>query len=173
MNYFNNIFTLLKSWQVWNMYMKQAQNVEKKIFVRLTVDRYTHQFVTQAIETPRENVEIRDILLPMRVSPLMLNVHRPSYPIRSLQQFVRKAVQAERAKCVVTSFGVNTFDDVAIELLITTCYSVLAEDCRSTEPKFAVLMKKVTKGSEEKVKHVSVIATVVKYFELLLKYLRK
>uniref|UniRef100_A0A915BTC3 PPIase cyclophilin-type domain-containing protein n=1 Tax=Parascaris univalens TaxID=6257 RepID=A0A915BTC3_PARUN len=28
--------------------------------------------------------------------------------------------------------------------------SVLAEDCRSTEPKFAVLMKKVTKGSEEK-----------------------
>ncbi|VDM39996.1 unnamed protein product [Toxocara canis] len=148
--YFNSLFTLLKSWQLWNSQIFQTENAEKRIFVKVTIDPRTHQFVTLVVETPRETVEIRDIFLPMRIAPLMLNTHRTSYPVRSLRQFVRKTIPEQRAECTVSSRRVNTFDGAELKLPLTTCYSVLAKDCRSAEPRFAVLMKKLRKDSDEK-----------------------
>jgi len=45
---------------------------------------------------------------------------------------------------------VNTFDEVIYRAPLTTCYSILAKDCSSEQPKFAVMMKKVEKKSELK-----------------------
>jgi hypothetical protein len=45
---------------------------------------------------------------------------------------------------------VNSFDDVIYRAPLTTCYSVLAKDCSSEQPEFAVMMKKISSKAEEK-----------------------
>ncbi|VDK56203.1 unnamed protein product [Anisakis simplex] len=151
-SYLNQVVNMLISSRWWNSRVIPTENDERRMFAKITIDPLSHQYVTLRIERPRESVEIRDIRLPMPLEPLMLNIHRPHTPIRSIRHFVRKTVTPEErdAECQVSSRRINTFDDEQIKLPLTTCYSVLAKDCSSEEPRFAVLMKKIAKDSEEK-----------------------
>jgi hypothetical protein len=71
-------------------------------------------------------------------------------PIRSLSSLGSNLVEETKAECTVESRKVNSFDDVIYRTPLTTCYSVLAKDCSSSQPKFAVLIKKISKKGEEK-----------------------
>lgn len=148
--YVNLLYDTLKSRNMWNLKAVPATNWDSKIFAKLTIDPRTQQYITLFVETPNEKMEIRDLLLPVKVAPLMLNIHRPEIPIRTVRRFVKKTISKEGAECKVSSHLVKTFDDNEIKLPLTTCYSVLAKDCSSEQPKFAVLLKKLTRDTKEK-----------------------
>ncbi|KAI6194866.1 Vit-6 [Aphelenchoides besseyi] len=53
------------------------------------------------------------------------------------------------AQCVLDSnFNVESFDGQRYKIPMSTCYTVLAKDCGSSSPKFAVLAKKQSEGNE-------------------------
>jgi hypothetical protein len=64
--------------------------------------------------------------------------------VSSMRQLFGSVVtKKETAKeCIVDGSQVHTFDEVTFKAPITKCYTVLAKDCSSNKPKFAVLMKK-------------------------------
>ncbi|KHN77828.1 Vitellogenin-6 [Toxocara canis] len=144
---FNRMFDLLKSWHMWGAQIQQVQNPEDKMFAKLTIHPHNHELLSVAVETSKELVEIKDIALPIKIAPFVMKVRTPAH---SFTELIRKAISDDRAECTVSSSRVNTFDDVNIKMPLTTCYSLLAKDCRSRQPTFAVLMRKLRKNSQEK-----------------------
>ncbi|KAF8354017.1 hypothetical protein PRIPAC_95640 [Pristionchus pacificus] len=126
-----------------------GHNEERIVRALLTIEPSTRQYANLTLETPSEKVSIRDFRLPV---PLRLvNIRRQSMtPIRSLSTLGSNLVEETKAMCTVESRKVNSFDDVIFRTPLTTCYSVLAKDCSSEEPEFAVLLKKISKDGEEK-----------------------
>ncbi|KAF8354420.1 hypothetical protein PRIPAC_96043 [Pristionchus pacificus] len=126
-----------------------GHNEERIVRAILTIEPSTRQYANLTLETPSEKVSIRDFRLPV---PLRLvNIRRQSKtPIRSLSTLGSTLVEETKAMCTVESRKVNSFDDVIYRTPLTTCYSVLAKDCSSEEPEFAVLLKKISKNGEEK-----------------------
>ncbi|KAF8354771.1 hypothetical protein PRIPAC_96394 [Pristionchus pacificus] len=125
------------------------RNEERIVRALLTIEPSTRQYANLTLETPSEKVSIRDYRLPV---PLRLvNIRRQSMtPIRSLSTLGSNFVDETKAMCTVESRKVNSFDDVSYRTPLTTCYSVLAKDCSSEKPEFAVLLKKISKNGEEK-----------------------
>jgi hypothetical protein len=60
------------------------------------------------------------------------------------------SAKTRSAECKVDGRRVQTFDEVTYKAPLTKCYSVLAKDCSSNTPRFAVLMKKLEKEGEDK-----------------------
>ncbi|GMR48938.1 hypothetical protein PMAYCL1PPCAC_19133 [Pristionchus mayeri] len=129
--------------------IEYGHNEERIVRAQLTIEPTTRQYANLTIETPSEKLSIRDYRMPM---PLRLvNIRRQSMtPIRSLSSLGSNLVEETKAQCTVESRKVNSFDDVIYRTPLTTCYSVLAKDCSSSQPKFAVLIKKISKNGEEK-----------------------
>jgi hypothetical protein len=164
-NITSKAFWLLQHVQMWNtdVAMVDVHNPSDHVYAHITVDPRTLQYVNVTVRMPHMNVSIVDMALPMPIT--VLNVRRTAGPVRSVQQLLRAVSgRFSQNKCVVSSQRVKTFDDVKYRAPLTTCYSVLAKDCASDEPKFAVLMKKLSKLSDgKKVK----IVTQEKIIELI------
>ena len=124
-----------------------ARTAPRTVLATLTLEPETRQYVNVTVETPFERLAMANLRLPV---PLRLvNIHHQSAtPVRSVSDIAESALM--RSKCTVESRKVNTFDDLTYRAPLTTCYSVLAKDCSSEQPRFAVLMKKADKASEDK-----------------------
>jgi hypothetical protein len=151
-NYTNKVFRMVKHMQMWNADIAQVdvKNPEGRIHALVTVDPRNLQYVNITMRLPNENVSIIDMALPISIEPL--NLCRGSSPVRSLDHFVKSVSnRLVQTKCVVSSERVETFDQVKYRAPLTTCYSVLAKDCSGNEePKFVVLMKKISQQTEGK-----------------------
>ena len=151
-NYTNKVFRMVKHMQMWNADIAQVdvKNPEGRIHALVTVDPRNLQYVNITMRLPNENVSIIDMALPISIQPL--NLCRGSSPVRSLDHFVKSVSnRLVQTKCVVSSERVETFDQVKYRAPLTTCYSVLAKDCSGNEePKFVVLMKKLSQQTEGK-----------------------
>ncbi|VDK51989.1 unnamed protein product [Anisakis simplex] len=145
----NNMLTMLRSWNIWNSYSEYVENPDNKLYAKLTVNPEKHHMVNLALHTPTEHVKLHDLKLPMNLYPYVMEVHQPVTHADSFTRFLKRLLANDRAECRITSRRVDTFDDVEINMPLTTCYSVLAKDCRSDNPKFAVLMRKLKTDSEE------------------------
>jgi len=144
-------FELLKANNWWNTrYAQPIQPIEQgKIAVRLTVDPATRRYINVTVETPQQVARINDILMPIRITAVHI---RRSEPIRNANKFLERVMPQQNAECTVNTRKIQTFDEVIYKAPITTCWSVLAQDCssESTTPRFTVLLKKLNKQSEEK-----------------------
>ncbi len=148
-------FRMLKAYQLWNTDVAQVdiRNPEGRLHAHITVDPRNLQYVNVTMRMPHENVTITDMALPISIQPL--NLCRGKTPIRSLTHFFKSIGSrfALNNKCVVSSDRVQTFDEVKFRAPLTTCYSVLAKDCSGyEEPKFVVMMKKLSQETEGKVR---------------------
>jgi hypothetical protein len=73
---------------------------------------------------------------------------------KSAKNFISSIIEKSGEKteeCLVDSTKVRTFDGVTFKAPITKCYTVLAKDCSSRNPRFAVLMRKAD-GEEKKLR---------------------
>jgi len=150
--------------RVWNNRRQLAQSATRsgsqrseqinqgQLSALVSIDSITQQYANVTILTPSQKVKIRNMELPVKVSPMKLV--RPSIQSISSRNAIRAVVGAvsrsKRSQCKVSSKTVDTFDKVALKAPSSTCYTLLAKDCSDPEkPQFAVLMKSVEKGSEE------------------------
>ncbi|GMT24476.1 hypothetical protein PFISCL1PPCAC_15773, partial [Pristionchus fissidentatus] len=126
-----------------------GHNEERIVRAQLTLEPETRQYANLTIETPTEKVVLRDLRLPYPLR--VVNIRRQSMtPIRSISKLGSSLLEETKAECTVESRKVNSFDDVIYRTPLTTCYSVLAKDCSSKQPAFAVLLKKISSNGEEK-----------------------
>jgi len=109
------------------------------------------------VKTPTERVVIDSVKLPMKVKPFQLvrESEASSRRSNSFMDVVRSYSSQTRPECKVDGKRVETFDEVAYKAPLTKCYSVLAKDCSSDSPRFAVLMKKLGSGEDKKLKLIS------------------
>jgi len=121
----------------------------------ITIDPVTSKYANVSIQTESQSIQIRPVELPMRMRPMpLVRQFRPSSSSHSTGQLLTGLMaqgRQDRAQCKVGMKTVDTFDGVAYKAPISKCYTVLAKDCANGEqPKFAVLMKSLQTGSEEK-----------------------
>ncbi len=91
----------------------------------------------------------RDIPVPFSMKPLNI---RSRCSIRSPHDILREIFSPGYATCSISSRRIKTFDDVHYSIPLTDCWTVLSKDCRSThESSYAVLMKKISSDSSQKV----------------------
>jgi hypothetical protein len=148
-NAFNSLATLLKSWNFWNTKTelksgRDSQQRDGQITATVVIDPMTHEHANITLKTPEEIVRIDSLSLPTKVKPFKLV--KPGQVQKSVDSFsdiVRDYATEERQECQVTSRKVRSFDDVTFKAPLTKCYSVLAKDCGSEKPRFAVLLKKI------------------------------
>jgi len=144
-------FELLKANNWWNTrYAQPAQPIEQdKITVRMTVDPATRRYLNVTVETPQQVARINDILMPIRITAVHI---RRNQPIRNANNFLERVMPQQNAECTVSTRKIQTFDEVIYKAPITTCWSVLAQDCsnESNTPRFTVQLKKQSKQAEEK-----------------------
>ncbi|KAF8354336.1 hypothetical protein PRIPAC_95959 [Pristionchus pacificus] len=114
------------------------EKVEKegRLLAKLTVEPQTWRYANFSVETPRETLRLKTIRLPFR--PTWFSLAKKASIVRTFSPI-----------CEVSDSRMKTFDEIIYRAPLTTCYSVLAKDC-SEEPKFAVLLKKISKNGEEK-----------------------
>jgi hypothetical protein len=148
-NAFNSLATLLKSWNFWNTKTelksgRDSQQRDGQITATVVIDPMTHEHANITLKTPEEIVRIDSLSLPTKVKPFKLV--KPGQVQKSVDSFsdiVRDYATEERQECKVNSRKVRSFDDVTFKAPLTKCYSVLAKDCGSEKPRFAVLLKKI------------------------------
>ena len=145
----SRVSALLKAWKPLTSTVepKLSQKVyekEGRLLVKLTVEPQTWRYVNFTVETPAEKLSLENVRLPIR--PTWISIEK-AQTMRNVRDISRRI--SSEAVCQVSSSRVNTFDEVVYRAPLTTCYSVLAKDC-SASPNFAVLIKNINKGSEEK-----------------------
>ncbi|CAI5455995.1 unnamed protein product [Caenorhabditis angaria] len=116
--------------QFWTASSKQQDNQENRIHMRLTVDPITRQYVNLTLQTPEQQIQLR-------------NIETPRIQLFSFNKMIH---QNDKQVCTVSPKRVQTFDEMTYSAPLTTCYSVIAKDC-SEQPTFAVLAKKQSKKS--------------------------
>jgi hypothetical protein len=152
---FGQLLSGLKAYDFWNTQVQPQKNRDGSVRATIVIDPITHEHLNVTVKTPSERVLIDSIRLPLKVKPFELV--RPTERSSRAHKFmdvVRSYGSNTRAECKVDGRKVQTFDDVAIKAPLTKCYSVLAKDCSSETPRFAVLMKKIN-GEDKKIKVVS------------------
>jgi hypothetical protein len=136
-----------------------TENPTGKTRAVFTLDPKSFQYVNVTVKTPKESSRFIDIPLPFPMRPVNIRKSR-SGPRRSqlmtslpsmLTQWEVDTDSSDMPTCRVTSNRIRTFDGVNYRVPLTTCYSVLAKDCSRDEPTFAVLLKKKSMESEQKV----------------------
>ncbi|RCN42163.1 von Willebrand factor type D domain protein [Ancylostoma caninum] len=138
-NLFERIYNFVRGYTFWHYKVTRVNNEHNRIFLKMNVDPVTRTLLNVLLETPYERMELRDFVVPQ--------LYLPSIAKRTLRD-IRDEMVKERV-CEVKSTKVRTFDDVIFRAPLTNCYSVIAKDC-SEEPRFAVLVKKIRKDSDEK-----------------------
>jgi hypothetical protein len=152
-NYTNQVYRYLKyaKYEQSKVNEIEVNNPENRLQLQINIDPRTLQYVNISIETPRENTEMIDVLLPFAIRPI--NIRRSYGSIRSMKDLVFTSIASTVGlpKCVVSKDRVRTFDKVKYNVPLTTCYSILAKDCSGYEhPAFVVLMKKIDQNREHK-----------------------
>lgn len=139
---------LLVASQPWSSEVEilspEPHKKQGRLIAKIAVEPENWRYANISVMTPSQRVTLRNVYLPIR--PTYWSIEK-SQPISHFSQ-LRRQLSSENS-CEVSSSRVSTFDDVIYRAPITTCYSVLAKDCSSEQPKFAVLMKKVQKSEEE------------------------
>ncbi|GMR61934.1 hypothetical protein PMAYCL1PPCAC_32129 [Pristionchus mayeri] len=129
---------------------------EGRMLAKLTVEPQTWRNANFSVETPRERLRLSSVRLPFR--PTWFSLEKKGQMHRALSPV-----------CEVSDARMKTFDEIIYRAPLTTCYSVLAKDC-SEEPKFAVLLKKISKNGEEKkmkmITHENTIEIEVNKYEM-------
>jgi len=154
-NFFNWASTILKNWNMWNtqVELKNTRGDSKQVVATIVIDPLTHEHMNITLKTPMEIIRITPLSLPMKMKPFKL-VRPGQQSIESFTDIVSNYATESRPECKVDSRKVNTFDDVTFKAPLTKCYTVLAKDCSSERPRFAVMMKK-TSGQEKKLKMIN------------------
>jgi len=154
-NFFNWASTILKNWNMWNtqVELKNTRGDSKQIVATMVIDPLTHEHMNITLKTPMEIIRITPLSLPMKIKPFKL-VKPGQSSIESFTDMVSSYATESRPECKVDSRKVNTFDDVTFKAPLTKCYTVLAKDCSSERPRFAVMMKKQS-DNEKKLKMIS------------------
>uniref|UniRef100_A0A1I7UPX0 VWFD domain-containing protein n=1 Tax=Caenorhabditis tropicalis TaxID=1561998 RepID=A0A1I7UPX0_9PELO len=134
---FSRLFDLIKAYNYWTVSEKRLENEERRAVLQLTVEPLSRQYLNMTIQTPEQQVELKNVRIPRVVLPTI--ARRAMY-----QQVWEKT----GASCKVDQSEVSTFDNVVFRAPLTTCFSLIAKDC-SEEPTFAVLSKKINKNSDE------------------------
>jgi hypothetical protein len=142
-NYTNKAYLCLKNYYFWQSDIAQimVRNPEDRVKAVFRIDPMTLRRVNITIKTPVENVTMKDLPLPIKLSPVNVKSSSNWWGLGSTNDFYDV--------CHVSSNKVKTFDDVEYRVPMSTCYAVLAKDC-SSESNFAVLMKKLREGTEQK-----------------------
>jgi hypothetical protein len=121
-NVTNKVYRMLKHMQMWNAEVSQVdiQNPEGRMQALVTVDPRNLQYVNITMRLPHENVRVVDMSLPISIQPL--NLCRGTTGVRSFDHYVKTfANRLTQTKCVVSSTGVQNFDDVKERAPRTTC----------------------------------------------------
>uniref|UniRef100_A0A1I7XU41 Vitellogenin domain-containing protein n=1 Tax=Heterorhabditis bacteriophora TaxID=37862 RepID=A0A1I7XU41_HETBA len=167
----DRLFSMLKVWKMWNTNYEMTENKEGRIEAQLTIEPETRRTVSLTIKTPTEQLVLKDIHMPFQLPTA--NIHSSVGDISNVKTVMNKIIKQQRAECVVKSKEIKTFDNLYFKAPMTPCYSVLAKDCSSEKPRFAVLMKKVNKNAEEKklkvISHHNVIEIELFNDELVIK----
>lgn len=156
MNATMKAYRMLKYMAYWNSDVNQMiKNPANQIRAIVKLDPKSYQLVNITAEMPYERIRLTDLPLPKPIYPMNLRSRRSSVWSTHFSDLVM-------ARCMVGSNRVDTFDQVSYRAPLTTCYSVLAKDCSSSnQPRFAIMMKKVSEESEmKKVKIVTESETV-------------
>ncbi|UMM41132.1 hypothetical protein L5515_017526 [Caenorhabditis briggsae] len=134
---FSRLFDLVKAYNFWTVSEKRVENEERRVILQLTVEPMSRQYVNMTIQTPQQEVEIKNIRVPRVVLPTIAR-----------RAMIQQAWEKTETTCKVDQSEVSTFDDVIYRAPLTTCFSLIAKDC-SEEPTFAVLAKRMNKNSDE------------------------
>jgi hypothetical protein len=149
-NALNYAATLLKAWNFWSTKVEMKSNQrDGQVTATVVIDPLTHEHANITLKTPVEIIRIDSMSLPYKTKPFQLV--KPSQTQKSVESFtdlVRSYASESQPECKVDNKKIRTFDDVVVKAPLTKCYSVLAKDCSSNTPRFAVLMKKI--NEEEK-----------------------
>jgi hypothetical protein len=138
----------LKAQYYWQLETQPERKGEANtIRASFVVDPVSRRQANFTVQTPQERVRVQMIELPTRVQGFSLERRQTNY--HSFGQLVQSYTQQESSECRVDDRRVKTFDGVSYRAPLSTCWSVLAKDCREN-PRFVVLMKKTE--DEKKVK---------------------
>ncbi|CCD63027.1 Vitellogenin-5 [Caenorhabditis elegans] len=134
---FSRIFDLIKAYNFWTVSEKRVQNENRRVVLQLSVEPLSRQYMNMTIQTPEQEVELKNVRIPRVVLPTIAR-----------SAMFQQTWEKTGATCKVDQSEVSTFDNVIYRAPLTTCYSLVAKDC-SEQPRFAVLAKKINKNSEE------------------------
>ncbi|EGT30573.1 hypothetical protein CAEBREN_25808 [Caenorhabditis brenneri] len=134
---FSRFFDLIKAYNFWTVSEKTVENEERRAVFQLTVEPLTRQYVNLTIQTPQQQVELKNVRIPRVVLPTIAR-----------RAMFQQVMEKTGATCKVDQSETTTFDNVVFRAPITTCFSLIAKDC-TEKPTFAVLAKKLNKNSDE------------------------
>jgi hypothetical protein len=138
---FRQWFELVKAYNYWNIRVQERDGQEGFIRTLAIINPIDRNFVNVSVQTPYERVLIDSIQLPFEVTPFSL-VGRQRQSIHSVgEMFSNIATEGFGAQCKVDDRRIRTFDGVSYKAPLSKCYTVLAKDCSSEKPEYAVLMK--------------------------------
>jgi hypothetical protein len=147
----NSVFRSLKQKFFWQTDVAQihVSNPNNQLKVKCTVDPRNYRYLNCTVKTPQENTTFTDLPLPVAFKPI--NLRRSSSPVSQVADVLRDMdTSLSTPMCTVNSRRINTFDNVNYRVPLTDCYTVLAKDCSQEQPRFAVLIKKQNRDSEQK-----------------------
>jgi len=151
-NTMNTLATVLKSWNFWQTKVESRkqqsgngqQQRDGQITATIVIDPMTHEHANVTVKTPVETIRIESLSLPAKIKPFKLvKPGQIQQSIDSFSDIIRDYAVESRQECKVSDRKIRTFDDVIFKAPLTKCYAVLAKDCGSRNPRFAVLMKKI------------------------------
>jgi phage gp36-like protein len=122
-----------------------VQNPSNKVQAKIYLDPESMQRVNVTIKTPKQNITVNDIPLPVKVVPISAKRTMASQILGSLTNNKYQ----DQAVCQVNDYRVRTFDGSRYSAPLSNCWSVLAKDCVENG-RFVVMMKKSSKDSQHK-----------------------
>jgi hypothetical protein len=149
------VLDLAKAHYYWNTDVQQLDGTDDRrqqqgvLQATVVIDPITQQHANISLRTPNEAVRITKIQLPATVRPFPLVRHTDKPTHSASQLFSGYSVAQGRAECSVDGQRVQTFDESSYRAPVShRCASVLAKDCSSERPKFAVTMKALGEEQE-------------------------
>uniref|UniRef100_A0A1I7X9X0 Vitellogenin domain-containing protein n=1 Tax=Heterorhabditis bacteriophora TaxID=37862 RepID=A0A1I7X9X0_HETBA len=135
-------------WNLLNIDYQVAKNKEGHAELKLSIEPETRSTFNMTIETATERLILEDLKMPITLPTG--NIRSYARGSHDVQTVLDKLIKEQRAECVVKTHEIRTFDNLFFKAPISSCYSVLAKDCSSENPRFAVLIKKLSKSSGQK-----------------------
>ncbi|KAH7729940.1 VIT-2 protein [Aphelenchoides avenae] len=145
----NSAYEALKAYYYWQSSTELKDGSDGTVHVSAIIDPITRRHANLTVKTPTERVRMQSIELPMHTRPMPF-IRRQTVPKHSVSAVVSALSYARNAECRVENRRVRTFDDVIYGAALPKCYTAIAKDCTSEEPRFAVLMKRISDDNQDK-----------------------
>ena len=149
-NNVNNAYEAVKAYYYWQSSTELKDGRDGTVHVSAIIDPITRRHANLTVKTPTERVRLQSMELPMHTRPLPL-IRRQATPKHSVAALVSSLTYARNAECRIDNRRVRTFDDVIYGAALPKCFTAIAKDCTSEEPRFAVLMKRISDDNQDKV----------------------